>query len=580
MAALLGAMMAALGAWALWFAVFVGIGLFIYRFLNSRIRGLQSGLLAFWLGWGLTLAFLQLWHLFWPVDRRAWALVIVFGAISWVWNWRLVQPQGGSEGRCRKLAFLITLLLAALWLSNQAVSQRMTWDSGIYHLGTIRWTSAYPIVPGLGNLFTRLAFNQSYFLYAALLDVGPWSQHTQHLCNGLLLLALLAQMLWSGFRLLEPGRAWRVGDLFQVLLLAAWLRQAASMVSSSPTPDGAVFALGIVITAVLLQVLDAQESGGESESLLLTAILLLAMIALTVKLTIGALGGVAALIALVNWLAPREGRKARLRQAIRLTVLLAATVIAPWMARGVILSGYPLFPIPVLPAPVEWRIPFDIAVTDARWAYAMTRIPAVTWERVVDLGDWFSPWLRRLLQMPFDILIPLAIVLLAAPVGLAFARARGVKRVWWVLLPPLVSILLWFIVVPEPRYLGASLWALGAAALALALSSAPNLDRAAIAPVIPCLALALCLLPANDITLYYAPRYREGFSPIPRAEPAQFVTDSGLLLHVARNGPQGDECWDAPLPCTPYPLAELRLRREGELRYGFVLEWTTGKAWP
>lgn len=38
-------------------------------------------------------------------------------------------------------------------------------------------------------------------------------------------------------------------------------------------------------------------------------------------------------------------------------VLLAAAIFFPWILRGVIISGYPLFPSSALGAPVAWKIP-------------------------------------------------------------------------------------------------------------------------------------------------------------------------------------------------------------------------------
>ena len=37
--------------------------------------------------------------------------------------------------------------------------------------------------------------------------------------------------------------------------------------------------------------------------------------------------------------------------------LLAAVLLATWMGRGILLSGYPLFPSTALAMPVPWRMP-------------------------------------------------------------------------------------------------------------------------------------------------------------------------------------------------------------------------------
>ena len=60
-----------------------------------------------------------------------------------------------------------------------------------------------------------------------------------------------------------------------------------------------------------------------------------------------------------------------------------------------------------------------------------------------------------------------------------------------------------------------------------------------------------------------------GFGPVPKPDLVDFVTASGLVVHVPR---VGDQTWNAPLPSAPYERPGLRLRRAGELGSGFVLD--------
>jgi hypothetical protein len=60
-----------------------------------------------------------------------------------------------------------------------------------------------------------------------------------------------------------------------------------------------------------------------------------------------------------------------------------------------------------------------------------------------------------------------------------------------------------------------------------------------------------------------------GLGGMASIETVLFVTRSGLVVHVPR---AGEQCWDAPLPCTPYPHESLALRLPGDIGAGFEVE--------
>jgi len=56
---------------------------------------------------------------------------------------------------------------------------------------------------------------------------------------------------------------------------------------------------------------------------------------------------------------------------------------------------------------------------------------------------------------------------------------------------------------------------------------------------------------------------------LPKPELILQHTLSGLAVYIPADGQQ---CWDAPLPCTPYFDESLRLRDFSSLRWGFTSE--------
>jgi hypothetical protein len=59
-----------------------------------------------------------------------------------------------------------------------------------------------------------------------------------------------------------------------------------------------------------------------------------------------------------------------------------------------------------------------------------------------------------------------------------------------------------------------------------------------------------------------------GLYDVGRPPITTYTTQSGLQVHVPV---QGNRCWDAPLPCTPHPAPNLRLRST-DLGDGFAVD--------
>jgi len=59
-----------------------------------------------------------------------------------------------------------------------------------------------------------------------------------------------------------------------------------------------------------------------------------------------------------------------------------------------------------------------------------------------------------------------------------------------------------------------------------------------------------------------------GLWPIPAVPVHKFVTSSGLTLYMPD---VKDQCYDSPLPCTPFADPDLRLLESGNLAGGFTV---------
>jgi hypothetical protein len=572
-----------------------GIGLVFRRSFGLRSLTLDDCLLAFWTGLAAVTLFLLLWNLFLPIGGWACCLILTAGALG-LWGARRELVAGFARRAWRPSPLLcVLLILAALWIANLSLGAMANRDSGLYHIQVVRWAERFPAVPGIGNLDGPLAFNNSSLLFDAMLSVGPWEGRANHLANGLLVLVFLVQVIVAGARLAAGDR--RPRRLFEFLLLTAGTSLALhGRVSSFVTdlPASLVVCVAMVVCYGLLS--EAHREDPEADFRVVTIATLLAL-AVTFKTNAAILAASCFPLVMVLWLLRVRPSATRRLRTLGWALGPVLALALAWTGRGVILSGYPLFPASLGAVPVEWRVPAEHA--EAEFAYIVhsgrgstQNLPVVQGE--AGLRSWFLPWARSTLDDPYELVLPLAFTLLALLASLLLhlrggtADQRAKRQEWWLLLPLVLAVAAWFFVAPEPRYVLPYLWSLvaliGSQTFGPRLLLAPQRSVRAIlvggallgiSPVLvsPIASKALRRDEPNPLlgiirNNFNWPGSDLWFQPMDgRPKVTPYRTRSGLLLNVAR-----DQCWDAALPCTPNPAPNLRLRDSADLAKGFMVE--------
>jgi len=552
-----------LSAWALLAATLLGLGLLERRIFGPAFDGARDVWLAFWMGWGMLIGILQVWHLFLPVDDTARIALMALGGIGWLVAgfapWRIL----GRTLRTNAIG-LIAVLLCTWWLSNRALAGPTFGDTGLYLVPAVHWVEKFPIVPGLANLYVPLGHNVSYFLYAAFVDAGPFAGRFYHLVNSMLVLAILARGLFACARLLrrraDDGVA---GDMFYALALVPVVDLAFSLYMGSPMPDTAVFLFGLVLAGELVE-LAATRAATRA---FLLRLVFLAAVGITVKLSLAATALTVAATAALIWV---WRSSATAGEGVRVMLVCALVGLVPtgvWLVRSGVMSGLPFYPAQVLPLPVDW-----IARVDAtEWVQRpMAMAPLLTifsdpawWRTRLESLGWFEPDVMRPLAM---IAIGVAVFVIAKPLQMLRGRAGAVPLL--VLVVPIVSFFFSFVNTPMPRYQGATLWifAIDLLVIGFALKSdgAGEGLRRRVAVVM--IALAGASLPV----------WRD---PSPWLPLREFEITSGPVVHEQRLAsglvvgvPENQVCWWAPLPCTPEPHPGLELRDPSDLAAGFRIQ--------
>jgi len=560
-------MLAVAGGWLLFGAVFCGVGSWFFR---APADDRMSWADCFWAGLVTATFLLLAVNLVLGIGVAVVAVIGVLGLGSLWLNRRAIVPP---FAQIRRWWMWLPLGLALAWLANRALEAPLWYDSGLYHFTLIRWANEHALPFGLGNLHGRLAFNQSFFVYVAFLNRLPLAGFGHNLANSLILAAVLLTCGEAyGDRSGTDRRRWLA--LAFGLVAVFWMIAARrfGIYLSDPSPDQTVFLLELVVARYALS---AGDPLGEPRQRERARTLVMLLLGLLITLKLSALVFALVLGGFVFWsgrrIAPALAPKASPGAGL---VVLWGMIF--WTLRGVVSSGYLVYPVVQTGLPVSWKIPPAITVGEASAVKSWARAPGQNFETVLASWQWLGPWWKANLSR-WDFVVPLFLVSVALVIILVTLAKRwrqpGRTPEHFALLAVATasgaSLAFWFASAPDARFMGAAAYLLPLAWLEISFATW-NTRAAPRAAAITLGALGLLLIAVCFGTrpgwITVPPEHLA--QPIPVAKMAVHQTDSGLRVWVPE---QGDLSWDAPLPCTPYFHPELQLR-EGRLFDEFRLK--------
>jgi hypothetical protein len=533
-------------------AVLHGWGAIAWCLLGSRMpTGVSTK--TVWLGFCAVLGFLELVHLVVQIDWRMSLLTMVVGLLG---NWPSLRDRKlqtivftwRSALRAHLILAACCILIFCFWCLR-AMEVPTMYDSGLYHFSSIRWLNESPIVPGLGNLHWRLALNQSYFGFLALLNVAPyWNKG--YAAGGLFLLILTAFTLIDSTTRTPKGMRYVYAGL-----ILFYLCQIAGLLAN-PTPDLAVSVLEIVIFLYAVELLTQQTNDQEHDHKTVVLILWLCFALVSIKLSGIAFAGTSAVIIFFYYI---YNRSKSIINLLPVTLLLV-TLSVVHIGRSVLLSGAPFFPSSVAGFwTLPWAVPVSFAQVEAELIYLWARSPGTATlpaEAAAPI-EWIAEWFKRLPSawlMTFSLATALTIVNTACLVARPFRT--HVQSMYLLYIPILSSFIFWFCTAPDIRFLGAVNVLYLALATGLGMQNLSTyLDAKGINVAAQTTArfrpigFGLAGLIFVVVMLRWVsvqPISLAGWPLVPSPNTHIEQTASGLQVHVPT---VGAECWDAPLPC-------------------------------
>lgn len=482
-------MIDALLLWVALALLFIGVGLWFSR---------RSPFRAFWYGWLAVIVTGQIWNLLAPWHTLA--QVAVFSAgLAGLWRYRLTVARWLHDYRIPLLALLLVWCLFANAAIGTQDKTTIGFDTGLYHIQSVRWiqTSAAPV--GLGNLHERLAFNNGFSFYPALFMTGSYQDTGYGLAYGLLFGVTIAGFIDAVMR---RATHWQIAAI--LLGLIAFECVFAPLYGLMTDP--AIWLLSAVLFWEVIQ-RDYERR----------FVWLMAGVMVSIKMS-------AVILALGFALITLRRREHLLNSG------WAALAILPAILRSIIVSGYALFPLAATRMPVSWAMPVEKVQDTADWIASWARTSTAPPEVVLNNPNWISDYWLWHTTHGLNILAYFGPALMTVIVlGLLSHRRKPMH--WDLLAVLLLAVVYWFFSAPDIRFAGLILWLIP---LTLSLSLARPL-RFWIPLLAVLFVVSVGLWPLHSV-----------METLPAA-PTSAQQQQGVYVALVDG-----QCWDAPLPCAPY----------------------------
>lgn len=378
-------MLAVLCNWVYVTFVSLGLGVGVSELSNKmfgyRIKRIDSLLMA---GLAIATVYAQIFSLFAGVGMMANIVLFVCCILVYIFQGKnLKHCYFTSEERIKPEIIIVVAILVLLWAYFSSRGY-MHYDSDLYHAQSIRWIEEYGVVPGLGNLHERFAYNSSFFALSALFSMKFLCGTSMHTMSGFFALVLCITALditksWKNKKFLLTDYA-RVGLIYYLITIMDEV--------VSPASDYSIMCVIFFIVIKWLDLLEASEKNTAPYALLCV----LGVYALTLKLTAG-------LIILLVIKPLYHLIKEKKVKDILIYLFTGLIVSIPWFVRTVIISGWLLYPFPALDLfEFDWEMNATGIELDAAqittWGRALYDASLVE----LPITQWFPNWFKTTLS--------------------------------------------------------------------------------------------------------------------------------------------------------------------------------------
>jgi hypothetical protein len=242
-------------------------------------------------------------------------------------------------------------------------------------------------------------------------------------------------------------------------------------------------------------------------------------------------------------------------------------VISPFIIRNYYLSGYLLYPFPGIDIfNVDWKIPLDNVISMKSEIESWAKIPTIPYPEVLKMKipEWILPWFK-LLNFSDKIMVTVNLFSIISLITMLFKKDFFLAKIQLIIL---INLIFWFIMAPDPRFaygfifLGFSL-TLAYLVKLIEYSNYSGLLKYLKIGLAGFLIIIFCRRINFPVDTIKNPSFLIISAQFEAAKTTNY--NSGFNYRVPL---PGSLCFNAEIPCVPYPLANVVLRGD-DFQHGF-----------
>jgi len=471
----------------------------------------------------------------------------------------------------QKLSLLTLLFMTVAWLMIVMINSGpiVMDDTDSYHLQMIKWIHEYGSVPGIANLHNRFGFNSSWFSSISLFI--PFSDHRNFytVLNGTVSVWLASFLIVqiNSLNNFKKGQSFSFSDISALVLFLAILLCWPMLRGNSTNANYDFVTTSMILVLFLKTIMLRKET---TEDVFISEWITWPIYLFTIRIINFPLL-LLSLYGFYTLTRSKEWKKIVKSSAVSLLLLV------PFIARNVILSGYPFYPSPFANIfDVDWKVDRGMINSLLEYIKYFNRVNTtyadISQTKQLGFPAWVISWFHYLFY--YDKLVVIAGIFSYAASLLWIKRFLAINNKFTkvFVLAFILQLLSWFFVAPDPRFVYGEL--LCGSVLFISLLVGNRSYPAIIKPVYLFIVLFAGIFLYTFFKIGRDAQYRNFMLPslIPQP-PVKEVQVDQILLRIPEKilHNWNPRCYATELPCLYIVNPKLRARGK-TVANGFRLE--------